>query len=183
MEENMLKNTANTYGSVSRFFHWLMSITIIIMLCVGFYMASLEPSDQKWEIYGMHKATGVIILALATLRLSWRFINIVPDLPKTMPRLQEIGYRFGIKLLYLCMFLMPSSGILMSLFSAKEISVYGMFTIKAFEANKDLAIIFNTIHVYSGIALACIIGLHVTMGLYHHFIAKDRLLMRMIVGK
>ena len=146
-------------------------------------MVSLEPSDQKWEIYGLHKATGVIVLTLVTLRLSWRLINIIPDLPKTMPGLQAVGYRFGIKLLYLFMFLMPSSGILMSLFSAKEIPVYGMFTIKAFEANKDLATIFNTIHVYSGIALACIIGLHATMGLYHHFIVKDRLLMRMIVGK
>ena len=179
----MLKNTTNTYGSASRLLHWIVGLTIIIMLCVGFYMSSLEPSPEKSEMYGLHKATGVIVLALVTLRFSWRLINIIPGLPKTMHKLEETGYKFGIKLMYILMFLMPSSGILMSLFSGKAIPVYGMFTIPAFEVNGELATIFHTIHVYSGIALACIISFHAALGLYHHFIVKDRLLMRMIVGK
>jgi len=179
----MIKNTSNTYGSISRLFHWIIGIMIIIMLCVGFYMTDLAPSDQKWEIYGMHKATGVILLVLVILRMSWRLINIIPDLPNTMPTLHSVGYKLGVKLQYLFMFLMPSSGILMSLFAGKDIPIYGIFTIKAFEANKDLSTVCHTIHEYSSIALACAIGLHVSMALYHHFVVKDRLLMRMIVGK
>jgi cytochrome b561 len=179
----MLKNTTDSYGVVTRLLHWIVGLTIITMLCVGFYMSSLEPSDQKWQIYGLHKATGVIVLALVIIRFSWRLVNIIPSLPKTVPGLQAIGYRFGMKLMYLLMFLMPSSGILMSLYSAKAIPVYGIFTINAFEANKELATIFHTIHVYSGIALACIATFHAAVGIYHHFIVKDRLLLRMIVGK
>lgn len=179
----MLKNNTSTYGSIARFLHWIVGLVIIIMLSVGFYMSSLEPSEEKWQMYGLHKATGVIVLALVTLRFSWRLINIIPGLPKTMHKLEAVGYRFGIKLMYILMFLMPSSGILMSLFSGKAIPVYGMFTIPAFEVNKELASIFHSTHVYSGIALTCIISFHATMGLYHHFIVKDRLLMRMIVGK
>ena len=179
----MCKNTSSTYGGVSRIFHWVVGLMIIILLCVGFYMTGLEPSDQKWEIYGLHKATGVMVLALVALRFGWRLINIIPDLPKTIPNWQAIGYKFGMKIMYVFMFLMPASGILMSLYSARDIPVYGMFTIKSFELNKELATIFHTIHEYSGIALACIIGFHTLMALYHHFFVKDRLLMRIIVGK
>lgn len=179
----MCKNTLSTYGGVTRFFHWIVGIMIITMLYAGFYMTSLESSDQKWEIYGIHKATGVIVLALVALRFVWRLINVIPDLPKTIPNWQAIGYRLGMKLMYIFMFLMPISGILMSLFSAKDISVYGIFTVKSLELNKELASIFNTIHAYSGIALACIIGFHILMALYHHLFVKDRLLMRIIVGK
>jgi len=179
----MLKNTKNTYGSIARIFHWLVGIMIIALLCVGFYMTSLDPSDQKWEMYGMHEATGVMVLALVALRFGWRLLNVIPTLPKTIPNIQAIGYRFGMKIMYLFMFLMPASGILMTLLSARDIPVYGIFTIKAFEKNKDLATIFHTIHEYSGIALACIVGFHTAMAIYHHFIVKDRLLVRMIVGK
>ena len=179
----MLKNTTESYGIITRLLHWIVGLAIITMLCVGFYMADLEPSDQKWQIYSLHKATGVLVLALVIIRFSWRLINIIPDLPKTIPNLQAVGYRIGMKLLYLFMFLMPSSGILMSLYSAKAIPVYGMFTIQAFEENKELATIFHTTHVYSGIALACIIAFHASMAIYHHFIVKDRLLVRMILGK
>ena len=179
----MCRNTSSTYGGLSRLFHWVVGLMIITMLCVGFYMTDLAPSDQKWEIYGLHKATGVVVLALVFLRFGWRLINIIPDLPKTIPNWQAIGYRFGMKLMYVFMLLMPASGILMSLYGGHDISVYGIFTLKAFVLNKELSGIFHTIHVYSGIALACIIGFHTLMALYHHFFVKDRLLMRMIVGK
>ena len=179
----MLKNTKATYGSLTRILHWLVGIMIITMLTVGFYMTSIPDSDQKWEIYGLHKATGVIVLSLVVVRLLWRLVNIIPNLPNTIPGWQQIGYRFGMKIMYLFMFVMPISGIFMSLYAAKDIPVYGLFTIKAFEANKELATIFHTTHVWSGLILAYIIGFHTLMALYHHFFVKDRLLIRMIVGK
>ncbi len=139
--------------------------------------------ESNVEIYALHKATGVTVLALVALRFGWRLINIIPDLPNTIPNWQAIGYKFAMKLMYVFMFLMPASGILMSLYGGHDIPVYGMFTIKAFILNKELATIFHTIHVYSGIALACIVSAHTLMALYHHFFVKDRLLMRIIVGK
>ena len=96
---------------------------------------------------------------------------------------KEVAMDVKLKLMYVFMFLMPVSGIFMSLYSAKDISVYGMFTIKSFALNKELAGTLRDIHEYTGIALACIIGFHALMALYHHFFVKDRLLMRMIVGK
>lgn len=179
----MFKDTISTYGGVTRFFHWFVGVTIIALLCVGFYMTDLDNSPEKWEIYGLHKATGTVILGVIALRLIWRLVNIFPDLPKTMPNWQARIYRIAVKFMYIFMILMPMSGLLMSCYGGHDVSIYGYYTIKAFQANRELATFFHTIHVYSGIILACMIGAHTSFALYHHFFEKDRLLIRMIVGK
>jgi len=176
----MLKNTQDSYGLVARIFHWLMSIMIIILLTVGLIMTSMEPSDQKWEIYGMHKATGVVILFLACLRLLWRGINSAVTPPAGLNNLQMVGAKIVHYLLYICMFLMPISGIFMSLYGAHDIHVFGLFTIPAFEQNKELSGIFQFIHHTTAFILISLIVLHFAAAIYHHFIRKDNVLTRMI---
>lgn len=77
----MLKNTSSSYGLIAKLFHWLMGLVIIGMLIVGFYMTSMDPSDDKWQLYFFHKSIGVIALVLVGLRLLWRVINTTLDLP------------------------------------------------------------------------------------------------------
>ncbi|MDP4840023.1 MAG: cytochrome b/b6 domain-containing protein, partial [Alphaproteobacteria bacterium] len=77
----MIKNTSESYGIITRSFHWLMGLMIIGIIIAGFVMTSLEPNDQKWFIYAQHKAFGMIILTLIPLRLLWRFLNPQPKLP------------------------------------------------------------------------------------------------------
>lgn len=179
----MLKNTISTYGLVSRIFHWLMSIMLIIMLICGFYMTRADSSDLKWQIYALHKSTGMVLLILISLRLLWRIMSILPDLPSTVGYLERIGYKMGMKIMYLLMLLIPLTGMFMTLYAGRPISVYDLFTINAFEANKGLAKILKKTHEYGAIILACAAGIHVLIALYHHFIVKDRLLSRMISGK
>ena len=85
----MLKNTSTTYGSLTRYLHWTMGVVILGIIIAGFVMTSMENSDQKWFVYGTHKAFGVIILALIPLRLIWRLVNPQPALPKNTPAWQE----------------------------------------------------------------------------------------------
>jgi cytochrome b561 len=176
----MLKNTDSSYGLVTRLLHWLISITIIIMLIVGFTMTSMPPSDSKWELYGMHTATGVIVLFLVSLRLLWRFSNVQVKLPFDLPGWQKFASRITHYILYLFMFLMPVSGILMSRFGGHEINVFGFFTISALEKNMELAKFFHSLHVISAFCFTGLICLHIAAGLYHHFVRKDNVLMRMI---
>lgn len=178
----MLKNTAKTFGLVTRVFHWLVGIMIISMLTVGLYMVDL-PNEAKTELYGMHKATGVIVLCLVVLRLLWRFTNIVPSLPKTMPSWQAVGYKFGITIMYILMFMMPISGVIMTRYSGYDIPVFGLFTIHGFEKNDIIAHNARYIHGLGGYSFVLFITIHSLVALYHHFVDKDRLLMRIIKGE
>lgn len=178
----MLKNTKDSYGFISRFFHWLMSVTIIALLIVGFVMINMD-APGKYVFYGPHKAIGVIILGLVILRLLWRLANISPTLPKTMPDWQRLGYKFGVFFMYVFMFAMPISGVLMSLNFGMDVHVFNLFTIKSTGKNIELAKLAADVHFYSAIFFTLIICGHTFIALYHHFVNKDRLLLRMLKGK
>ena len=100
----MLRNSSSSYGLVSKLFHWCVSLIIIGLLIVGFTMTSMEPSADKWELYSMHKATGVVVLSLVSLRFLWRLINVKLDLPADLPSWQKLASRVTHYLLYVFMF-------------------------------------------------------------------------------
>jgi cytochrome b561 len=174
-----LKNSAENYGLITKIFHWVVGISIICVMSVGFYMSDMEKSDLKFQIYATHKAFGVIILTLVTLRFLWRVTNIQPKF--TMPKWEHFLSRANFIILYFLMFAMPISGICMSLIGGRDISVFGLFTIKAIEnPNKDLSTIFWKAHgIFANILLLCIF-LHIIASLYHQFIKKDDLLKKIM---
>lgn len=176
----MLKNTTSSYGLISKIFHWGMAVIILTMLAVGYYMTSLPASPEKFDIYRMHKAFGVIALTLTLMRLIWKFSNVSVKEPKGLSFILVIGAKLGHLALYLLMLFIPVSGIFMSLFSAKDISVFGLFTINSFEKNPELAKIFNEIHETSAVILVAVIALHAVAALFHHFVLKDEVFKRMI---
>jgi cytochrome b561 len=176
----MIKNTSDSYGLVAKVFHWLISLIIICLLTVGFTMTSMDPSDEKWQLYSGHKATGVIVLSLVILRFLWRLINTEVLLPASLPSWQKAAARATHYMLYFFMFMMPISGVMMCRFGGNDIDVFGMFTIHALEKNPDTAKLFWQFHTWAAIGFVALIALHILAGLYHHFIRKDRVLIRMI---
>lgn len=173
------KNNDSRFGIIAISFHWLMALLIIGMLIVGLYMVGLPSEPFKFELYGLHKATGVLVLALAFLRLIWRFINTTPAL--NIPKLEALAARLVHWVLYGFMFAMPISGWLMSSAADKPITFFGLFTVPMLIApNQELTPIFHDAHHWLGYALIAILVLHVLAALKHHFYDKDDILRRML---
>ncbi|MCX4083730.1 cytochrome b/b6 domain-containing protein [Rickettsia hoogstraalii] len=63
----LLTNTENSYGLIAKFFHWIMSIIVIVMLVVGFLMDNYIEPPLKWQLYGIHEATGIVVLSLVII--------------------------------------------------------------------------------------------------------------------
>ena len=159
-----------------------MSIIVIAMLIVGFVMVNIESSDQKWQMYSAHKATGLFVLSLIILRVSWILLNTKVQAPFNLPQWQRIAARWNHNLLYIMLFIMPSSGALMSLTGGHDIDFFGAFSVPHILNNKEYSKIFWNIHVWSAFLLVATIAIHIAAALYHHFIRKDNVLMRMIRG-
>lgn len=177
----MLKNTNDSYGTIAKILHWSISILIITLLCVGFYIASLpDASTEKTNILGMHKATGILVLMLVLIRIIWRLSNIQPSLPSTIPNIFVKLANANILLLYCLMVAMPVSGASASLFSGHDISFYGLFTIKAFAEQSVVASYAWIAHETIAIVFIIAITAHIIGALYHHFILKDRVLRSML---
>lgn len=142
-----IRNTTTSYGSVTKALHWIISVMIITMLIVGFTMINMEPSSEKNQIYNLHKATGLLVLMLVSIRLLWRLTNSTVELSRAFPQWQKKAFQINIGLLYALMFVMPISGFLMTAFAHYNINFYGLFTINPFvEKNIKYALDFRSIH-------------------------------------
>ena len=70
-------NNSKHYGYISIYLHWVIAVLVIFMLTLGIVMGDIPPDYKGWW-YNLHKSTGILILALATVRLIWRLINTKP---------------------------------------------------------------------------------------------------------
>lgn len=179
----MIKNTLTSYGIVAKVLHWTLSVLIITLISVGFYMSSLPSSADKLRIISMHKATGIFVLSLVIIRVVWRLQNVQPELPKSLPALLATLAHANIFLLYFLMLTMPLSGSLGSLTAGYSISFFGLFTIPAFAVKYEaFSSICWLVHGICAWIFIAAIAAHIGAGLYHHFIRRDNVLSRMWSG-
>jgi|AntRauTorcE11897_2_1112592.scaffolds.fasta_scaffold02503_7 cytochrome b561 len=177
-----IRNTSTYYGSLTKLFHWTIALLVIGMLFAGEYMHELEATPFKFEVYSWHKSIGLLVLSLVMLRLIWRLITPPPGFITAQTKDWEIKLAYLIHfLLYLCLFLMPLSGWLMA--SAEpnpDPTIYGFDLPQLIEPDKTMKALFSETHSIIASALIALISLHVLGALKHHFINKDRTLIRML---
>jgi cytochrome b561 len=177
----MLRNTQETYGWLSKVLHWLMACMILGLLAVGIIMSDMPASPQKYELYGLHKAFGIIVLSLVCFRILWRSINRSPTLPATMPAWQRHASHLVHVALYGAMIGMPLSGWLMSSSFGYPTSVFGLVELPHLvDKNPDRGKLLAEIHETGMILLFVLLGAHIGAALKHHFIDKDGIFKRML---
>lgn len=179
-----LKNTDTSYGNLAKAFHWGMFLLLLGVLIVGNYMHELpadtpEQMGYKFGLYDNHKSFGILIMLLVVIRLGWRMMNPVPKMPDTMSKIEVASAHAMHMLLYVIMFAQPLFGWLMSSYGGHPVKFFG-FTLPAL-ADKDKAMgdLFHEAHeVTAGILVLAFI-IHVAAALFHHFVRKDDVLIRM----
>lgn len=175
------RNTSETYGIISKAFHWVIAVLVIALLAVGLIMADMETNPDKIKLIGLHKEFGIVVLALAALRLGWKILDVSPLMPKSVGKLAVIGAKSVHFLLYVLMFAMPVSGWMMSSAAGFPVSVFGLFTMpNLVEPNKELRHDLSELHEIFAWGLISLISLHVLAALFHHFYYKDNVLTRML---
>lgn len=175
-----IKNTEHKYGVVAKVIHWFMALGLIGLVLVGWYMEDMPNSPEKFELYGLHKSFGVVLLALVVLRLVWRTLNKQPLMPAGTSKFVAFVAASGHGLLYAMMFAMPLVGWAMSSSYGFPVSFFGLFTLPNLVApNKEMAELYGMLHSWGGDVFTILIVGHVLAALYHHFICKDDVLKRM----
>jgi cytochrome b561 len=179
----MLMNTRDQYGWVARLLHWLVFGLVMGMLMGGALLSFLPAGGLKAIVTGAHKSVGVVILLLMIGRLFWRRFNPQPvDLGGT----QVLNYLAHVLhvCLYTLLFLQPLSGILMSQAHGYPVAFFGLFTLPPFVwTSPALGSFFRDVHGVTAGVLTVGIAIHAAAALKHHFIDRDRTLMRMVKGR
>ncbi|WP_305369414.1 cytochrome b [Photobacterium leiognathi] len=159
--------------------HWITGVLFIGLIILGLYVEGLPRSPEKFELLGIHKSLGVIVLAVALIRIAWRFKEgAIPAAPEQSRALQIFAKSIQ-HLLLLATLLMPISGIMMSVGGGRALEVFGVEILAAREKVEWLGSLGHTIHGIAANIIIALIVLHVLGALKHQLINKDNTLVRM----
>ena len=171
------------YGGVARFFHWSIAGLIVLQYVLAKLGELAEDDGERLRALALlanHKSVGMMVLALAVLRVGWRFIKTPPRLPAGMPNWQQTASHVSHWSLYALIFAMPISGWLLSSAAAYSVSWFGVFTWPdLIEPSKAWRSAMHSTHDILGKLLFAVAVLHIVAACKHHFLDRDDVLRRM----
>ena len=193
-----IKNTADNYGAIAKWLHWLTAALFLASYCAVYYRHwfTEEKTPENWVALQLHLSIGISIAVIVLLRIAWRISNRLPE-PEPGTQHEHLAARAGHYALYAIMIIMPITGYIGT---GVATEFFFLFDIKKFEDTRlftllvrdDLGMTFEEFEkpvdfVHKNILGAWLVWLliagHVMAALYHHFVKKDRTVYRMTIGK
>lgn len=177
----MLKDSSAGYGLISIIVHWLSALLILFLFGLGIYMTGLGYYDD-WYHKGpaLHISLGLIVLLLMLTRVTWRLLNPTPAAlgDKPMQLLAAKLVKWG---LYLAIFVVLISGYLITTAEGKPASLFDWIYFPALaELSAGQVDLAGELHEYLAWGIIALVVLHVAGALVHHFVVRDRTLVRML---
>jgi cytochrome b561 len=176
------------FNPVAKMLHWVMAALIFVQFILGgiiWESFSMFDGHTKSIALQGHKATGMVILALALVRLTWRFTSPLPSFPSDLPKWEKIVATSIELTIYGLFILLPIVGWMIISTFAHPSTFLGFFTIPNLPALPDLADkkgirdILITTHGLLSVILLGLVMAHIGAALKHHFIDRDEILFRM----
>jgi cytochrome b561 len=175
--------TIQAYTVTARVMHWLIAVLVLLMIPLGFAAANEWGGPAAAMLYNLHKSIGAVLLPLVALRLLWRLGHPPPPLPADIPPLQQFVAHSTHWLLYALLLIQPTVGLIATSAYPAPVPIFGLFELPhVWPADRALSDRLFFLHRMLGIALAVVAAGHIGAALQHHFVRKDRILMRMITG-
>lgn len=175
----MLMNRPDRFGAIAILLHWIVVALIITQIVLANLAEAAEESGSPlgqlmW--WARHKSFGITILAIAAVRLLWRFVSPPPPWPP-MPGWQRYFAQVSHISLYALLFLMPITGWLMSSAANFSVSYFGWFTLPDLIApNELMKERLESVHEAFATLLVALAFLHALAALKHQFVDRDGLL-------
>lgn len=175
-----LRSDDRQWGSVAKFFHWIVALGILGNGVWGLLMADMAPSMSKITIFALHKSIGLTVLALFALRLAWRLYDGAPP-DEAMPRWQRFGAHVTHVVLYGFILALPLSGWLFNSLHGYPLQWFKLFNLPALAAkNDDLSELAGEVHEWLFYLLLVVVTGHAGAALKHHYFDQDNVLRRML---
>lgn len=152
------------YSRVQIGLHWGIALLILYQLIFG------EDMSEAWDAFEdggapamsvwvwAHIVVGVSVLALAIWRVAVRFGRGVPDAPAGLSKMMVLSGEIGHWALYALMFVAPITGL------------------AAWYGGVEVA---GELHGWLKPVIIVLVVVHIAAALWHQFIRKDGLLLRM----
>jgi cytochrome b561 len=181
----MMQNEASLehhtrYDSAAVLLHWLIGLLLLAQLVLGWWMLDLpkSPPGLRAGWFNLHKSIGITLGLLIVIRIIWRLRRTAPALPKSLPKWQQSIAHVSHIGLYVCMVVMPLSGLLGALFSKYPIIFFGITLPKLGGDWPAAKSAMSDIHNATSWLFVTLLALHILAALWH-LLQRDGLFLRM----
>ena len=173
-----LRNNLTEYGSISKVFHWIVAVGLLIQIPLGFYLVDLEFGEKKLTVENIHVLMGLAIFYLTLFRLIYKLFNPTPLLKNSLFPGQQLIANFNHIFLYMSVFIITISGMLKKLFNGEILNFF--FLNIQVKDNFEKAELFYEIHIIGNYILIALISLHILAVIVHKAVFKENLLKRIL---
>ena len=171
------------YARTARVLHWVTAVLVLIILPVGVVIANEWGGRLQDPLYSLHKSVGALLLLLVVVRLAYRLTHKPPPLPGDIPPIQRLAAQATHWALYALLIVQPLLGWAGTSAYPAPVPVFGLFELPPLLApNRALSEQLLSVHGLIGLTIAGLAALHIGAALFHHFVRRDRVLLRMISG-
>jgi cytochrome b561 len=178
-------NSATRWGWPAKTLHWIGAAMILLLLVHGWWMTHMTPRPDRLANYAGHSALGYDLLALIVLRLLWRWLNPVPELPADLKPWERMAAHAGHYSLYVLMFFVSLSGWMVATTFRTPmtrdllgINVPAIVT----AVDRSTRQWIEQSHMVLAYLLAAVVLFHVIGALRHHLLKRNDVLRRMTWG-
>ena len=113
--------------------------------------------------------------------IDWRIRRL--PLPADIPALQQFAAHATHWTLYALLIVQPVVGLIATSAYPAPLPMFGLFELPhVWPENRPLSERLFALHRWLGIAIAAVAAIHIGAALQHHFVRRDRVLMRMLTG-
>jgi cytochrome b561 len=183
----LYKDTKDQYGVVSVTLHWIIAVSVIILLCTGTYgFFTTIKNVYRPYVLNFHLSLASTIAVLIVFRFYWRMKYGKPKLPPQKPALDFIAGLVW-RLLLIGMLCQLITGPILTWAHKHPIGIVGFLEINspypASWTRPELMRIYavgDFFHALVGFSIAGLVCLHIAGALKHAIIDRDGVLQRML---
>ena len=176
------RNSTSHYGAIALSFHWITVALVIIAWALGSFDDVLPRGPARAAGLFVHISAGIAIMAMLFVRLAWR-VGDPPPPAETTPlgAWADRAGRLAHIALYALLIAVPVSGIVLQFARGNALPVFGLYEIASpWVADRAFARSVKEVHEVLANALVILAALHAGAALFHHWVLKDRTLLRML---
>ena len=152
--------TSAGYTATARVLHWITAILVLAQIVLGILIANKWTGAWQDQLY-----------------------DPPPPLPADIPAIQQFAAHVTHYLLYGLVVAQVFLGWIATAAYPAPVPIYGLFNLPSiWPVNRALSEQLLSVHKIVGIAIAVVAAMHIGAALFHHFVRKDRVLMRMVSG-
>jgi cytochrome b561 len=175
----MIQNSAK-YSTLVIGLHWFIFLLMVAIYSTMEFRSIFEKGSEPRELMkAIHFMLGASLLFLIVVRIATRIFSTTPEIvPSLKPQLKILSKLMHMAL-YILMIAMPISGWLMLNANGKVVPFFGLELPTLIAEDKSLGRQLHDLHEIGATVGYVLIGLHTVAALFHHYVMKNNVLLRM----